>query len=160
MVVPSSDGFTHTERGSPVSSAAHSRRSLPISRACTKSAPLQGPSLLRTEIRPASRRTSCTAAYREAFPAFCTEMTPGERPTWPNSKHCFCSPDGAASSTRIMRRPSPVLGNVQQRETEEEEQESLRRQDISVFPLAIPMITGPGTLASVVILASETRGHA
>ena len=42
------------------------------------------------------------------------------------------------------------------RETTEEESEAKSREDISVFPLAIPLIAGPGTLSSVMILTGKS----
>ena len=49
-----------------------------------------------------------------------------------------------------------VLAAPNQRETVEEEEEARSRADVSVFPLAIPLIAGPGALASLMILV----GHA
>jgi multiple antibiotic resistance protein len=40
--------------------------------------------------------------------------------------------------------------------TDREEEESEGRADISVFPLAIPLVAGPGALTSVVLLMSES----
>jgi multiple antibiotic resistance protein len=39
-----------------------------------------------------------------------------------------------------------------------EDEESGHRHDISVFPLAIPLIAGPGSLTSVVLMVSEAGG--
>lgn len=39
-----------------------------------------------------------------------------------------------------------------------EDSESVRRDDISVFPLAIPLIAGPGALTSVIMLMNQANG--
>jgi multiple antibiotic resistance protein len=46
-----------------------------------------------------------------------------------------------------------------ERETEEEAAESRSRKDITVFPVAIPLIAGPAGLTSVMILAAESKGQ-
>jgi multiple antibiotic resistance protein len=43
------------------------------------------------------------------------------------------------------------------RENSEEELEAQSRNDLSVFPIAIPLIAGPGTLASVMILTGKSQ---
>ena len=44
------------------------------------------------------------------------------------------------------------------RSTTPEHEESLKREDISVFPLAFPFIAGPGALATILLTAGEVWG--
>ncbi|HVC19480.1 MAG TPA: MarC family protein [Vicinamibacterales bacterium] len=45
--------------------------------------------------------------------------------------------------------------------TEEEESEGSMKEDVGITPLGMPMITGPGTITTVMVLVSQaqTRGH-
>lgn len=42
--------------------------------------------------------------------------------------------------------------------TPEEENEAETREDISVFPLAMPLIAGPGSISAVILLTTGTEG--
>lgn len=42
--------------------------------------------------------------------------------------------------------------------TDEEEAEAMGKQDISVFPIATPLIAGPGAMGAVVLLVADTEG--
>ena len=42
--------------------------------------------------------------------------------------------------------------------TQKEEEETSHRPDIAVFPLAVPLIAGPGAIASVILLQSQNAG--
>jgi multiple antibiotic resistance protein len=65
-----------------------------------------------------------------------------------------------AGGVLLFRIAVDMVYAQQERETEEEAAESRTRRDITVFPLAIPFIAGPGTLTSVMILAAQARGVA
>lgn len=41
------------------------------------------------------------------------------------------------------------------RETAREQREARSREDVSVFPLAIPMIAGPGTITTIILLVGD-----
>lgn len=43
--------------------------------------------------------------------------------------------------------------------TGREQEEARYKEDISVFPLAFPLIAGPGALTTVLLMVGETRGH-
>jgi multiple antibiotic resistance protein len=57
-------------------------------------------------------------------------------------------------SIDMMRaQPSPT------RTTAEEQGEATGHDDIAIFPLAIPMLAGPGAMATVVVLMSRAAWH-
>lgn len=43
--------------------------------------------------------------------------------------------------------------------TDEEEREAATKQDISVFPLATPLIAGPGSMGAAILLMADTEGE-
>lgn len=45
------------------------------------------------------------------------------------------------------------------RETKREQREAQMREDVSVFPLAIPMIAGPGTITTIILLVDSAAGQ-
>ena len=49
---------------------------------------------------------------------------------------------------------------TERRETRAEEVSASDQDDISVFPMAIPMIAGPGSIASIMLLMSRSEGWA
>lgn len=51
-----------------------------------------------------------------------------------------------------------VLGR-RERQTEDEEEEAHQRDDVAVFPLAIPLIAGPGAFATILVLATEINNQ-
>lgn len=45
--------------------------------------------------------------------------------------------------------------SLRSQQTKEENEEGVQKDDIAVFPLAIPLISGPGTIASILMLAKK-----
>ena len=45
-----------------------------------------------------------------------------------------------------------------QKSTPEEEAEAVEKPDVSIFPLAIPMLSGPGAVATVMVLMTRAQG--
>ncbi|MDF1764507.1 MAG: MarC family protein [Oleibacter sp.] len=44
--------------------------------------------------------------------------------------------------------------------TEQENEEALSRQDVSVFPMALPLIAGPGSMGAVMLMMAQAQGLA
>ncbi len=51
-----------------------------------------------------------------------------------------------------------MLSANRQRQTPSEKEEALGREDIAVFPLAIPLVAGPGSFAALLVLATGADG--
>ena len=56
----------------------------------------------------------------------------------------------------LARRPGPVTLSV--KESEEAETKAERHAEIAVFPLATPLLAGPGAMTSAIVLAAGTKG--
>jgi multiple antibiotic resistance protein len=46
---------------------------------------------------------------------------------------------------------------IRTRHTPEEDRESLERQDIAIIPLAMPMLSGPGAISTVIVLTGQAK---
>lgn len=55
-----------------------------------------------------------------------------------------------------MMKVLPVVEKLSQKE----ETESTRKEDISIVPLAIPMLSGPASIATVIVLSSQSKSLA
>jgi multiple antibiotic resistance protein len=56
----------------------------------------------------------------------------------------------------LAKRPSPARLSAQ--ESEEAESRAEHHAEIAVFPLATPLLAGPGAMTSAIVLAAATRG--
>jgi multiple antibiotic resistance protein len=57
----------------------------------------------------------------------------------------------------LSRRPSPIL--LTAKESEEAEDKAEQHAEIAVFPLATPLLAGPGAMTSAIVLAAGTKGE-
>ncbi len=57
----------------------------------------------------------------------------------------------------LARRPGPAAA-LSPRESEEAEDKAERHAEIAVFPLATPLLAGPGAMTSAIVLAAGTKG--
>lgn len=48
--------------------------------------------------------------------------------------------------------------NVRSRTLPEEQREALHKEDISIIPLAIPLLSGPGAISTVIVLMARHKG--
>lgn len=56
----------------------------------------------------------------------------------------------------LSRHPSPV--RLSPKESEEAESKAEAHAEIAVFPMAMPLLAGPGAMTSAVVLAANTKG--
>jgi multiple antibiotic resistance protein len=57
----------------------------------------------------------------------------------------------------LSRRPGPAAA-LSASESEEAEDKAERHAEIAVFPLATPLLAGPGAMTSAIVLAAGTKG--
>ncbi|MBL9029653.1 MAG: MarC family protein [Caedimonas sp.] len=55
----------------------------------------------------------------------------------------------------VLAQPSGGIDNT----TREEDKEAASRHEISIFPLAIPLIAGPGSIATVILLSRKAENN-
>ncbi len=63
-----------------------------------------------------------------------------------------------AGGILLLRFGIEQLSADRERVKREEESESFERHDISIFPIATPLLAGPGSISTVVIRASTAKG--
>ena len=61
-----------------------------------------------------------------------------------------------AMEMTLSKRPGPAA--LSSKESEEAETKAERHAEIAVFPLATPLLAGPGAMTSAIVLAAGTKG--